>query len=349
MNIILISDIVLLVLALTALAIASYTDFKRREVANWLPFSLIIVAIIIRTMASILSSENFANIFLSLGLLLVFLLGFFFLLKNQRPWLEYAVAISFFVVWWFARRFNLDYLSGVFLIFGIFIILSNIMYYTKISGGADAKILLALAVVFSSTPVFLNQSYNLYIPIFSSFVFSSSPFIFDFFVNSLFVGFVFGLVFSIASAFKNKKPFQKSLKKNNQRFFVFKLVFLIVGVIFFILSFFEDNLLLLAIFLFITPYLIVFVYAVQESCMTKLKSWEELTEGDWLAKNVRIGNKVLKKTADGLTKNDISLIKKSGKRVPVLDGMPFVPVFLISVIICLIFGNLLFKLLEIMV
>ena len=122
MNVLFMGDIILIVLALAALIVASYTDFKKREVANWVSFSLVIVAIILRTIVSILLYTNFLSIVLSVGMLLVFLLGFFFLLRNQKPWLEYIVAIIFMIIWFFTSSFHLDYIRPVFLIFGIFII-----------------------------------------------------------------------------------------------------------------------------------------------------------------------------------------------------------------------------------
>jgi len=349
MNVLFIGDIILIVSALAALLVASYTDFKKREVANWISFSLVILAIILRTIVSIFVNTKLLSVLLALGMLLFFLLGFFFLLKNQKPWLEYVVSIIFIAIWFFTKSFNLDYLTPVFLVFGIFIILGNIMYYTKVSGGADVKILLALAVAFSTTPVFLHQSYNLYIPLLSGFVFSSSPFIFDFIVNSLFVGFVFGLIFSLIMALRNKNVFVKSFKETNRKYFLLKMIFLFFGIVFIVLSLSDGVFIILGVALLIIPYLIVFVNSVQQSCMIKSKSWKELTEGDWLVNNVKIGKTTLKKSADGLTKKDILLIKKSGKKVLVLDGMPFVPVFLISVILSLVVGNLLFLLLEAMV
>jgi len=349
MDLIFLSDIVLTVLALIALAIASYTDFKKREVANWISFSLIITAIIIRTIISVMVNQGVLSIFLSLGMLAVFLAGFFFLLKNERPWLEYVVAVIFIAIWFFSRTFHLNYLNPVFLFFGVFIIIANVIYYTKMSGGADGKILLALSVVFSTTPVFLIQNYNLYIPLFSGWVLSSSPFLFDFIVNSLFVGFVFGLVFSTIMALRNKKLFLESFKKLNRKMFLMKLIFIFFGFLFLVLALSDSVFFILGIALLIIPYLIVFVSAVQQSSMTKMKSWKELTEGDWIVNEVKIGGKVLKKTADGLTKKDILLIKKSGKKILVLDGMPYVPVFLISIIISLILWNLMFLLLEAMI
>jgi len=347
MNLIFLSDVILTVLALICLIVASYTDFKKREVANWISFSLLIAALVIRTMVSIFLASNFLQVILSFILFILFVLGIFFYLKNEVPWLEFVIAIIFIGVWFFSGFLNLNiYLVSCFLAFGILVILTNFMYYGKMSGGADVKILLALAVVFSTTPVFLKHAYDLFVPVFGFSV--PNIFLFDFFVDSLFVGLAFGVLFSIFMAFRNKKVFCKKFKEFSKKYLVFEIILIVLGIVLLILSIFQRFLIIFGIFLIIIPFLLVFISSVQEASMKKYKSWKELTEGDWLVEDVRVNKKIIKPSADGLTKKDILLIKKSGKKVLVLDGMPFVPVFLISLIVSLIFGNLLFLLLKIL-
>ena len=344
------SDIILVILALVALVVASYTDFKKREVANWISFSLLVVALVIRGIVAIAFATNFLTTIVSFLLVLLFLLGFFVYLKNSKPYLEYILGIVFIGLWYLFDQylfFMNDYLISCFLAFGIFVLITSLMYYGKMSGGADVKILLALAVVFSTNPVFFNHSYGLFVPIFGS----STPniFLFDFFVNSLIVGLIFGVLFSLFMVFKNKKAFSLKFKKLFRKYLVFEIIFAILGITFLIFSIFHRFLIVFGVFFLIVPVLIVFVSSVQESSMKSYKSWKELTEGDWLVSDVKIGKRIIKSSADGLTKKDILLIKKSGKKVLVLDGMPFVPVFLISLIVSLIFGNLLFLLLKVLI
>ncbi|MDO8460570.1 MAG: hypothetical protein Q7S74_05650, partial [Nanoarchaeota archaeon] len=71
--------------------------------------------------------------------------------------------------------------------------------------------------------------------------------------------------------------------------------------------------------------------------MLKLVSPQNLTEGDWLERDVRIGNKTIKKTVHGLSWNEIKLLRKANKKVYIKEGIPFVPAFLIAFIIMALF------------
>lgn len=350
MNLVFLSDIVLVVLALVCLVIASYTDLKKREVANWISFSLLIVAVIIRGLFVVITSTDALMIILSFALMSVFLLGFYLYLKNDKPWMEFIIAIVYIGIWYLFDQklfFMNDYLISCFLTFGIFIVLTNLMYYGKMSGGADVKILLALSVVFATSPVFLNFNYNLFSPILGFLM--PKIFLFDFLVNSLFVGLGFGILFSVFMIFKNKKEFSKKFKESFKKYWILGSVLIILGIVLLILSVIQKFFIVFGIAFILIPILLVLVTSVQESSMKRYKSWKELAEGDWLVSSVRIGKKIIRPSADGLSRKDILLIKKSGKKVLVLDGMPFIPVFLIALIISLIWGNLLYLLLQVLV
>jgi len=86
------------------------------------------------------------------------------------------------------------------------------------------------------------------------------------------------------------------------------------------------------ILIFVLPYLYLGAKAVDEVCMVKKISSKKLTEGDWLYESVRIGNKVIKKSWEGLNKKEIELLKKK-KFVLIRQGIPFSPVFLISFLV----------------
>ncbi len=58
----------------------------------------------------------------------------------------------------------------------------------------------------------------------------------------------------------------------------------------------------------------------------------KLREGDWLADNLKVGNKMISKKWEGLNHNQVLEIKKKFKKVKIKQGIPFVPVFLISFI-----------------
>ena len=65
-----------------------------------------------------------------------------------------------------------------------------------------------------------------------------------------------------------------------------------------------------------------------------------LTEGDWLAEDVRISKRTIKANFEGLSKKEISFLMKHKKSVKVKYGLPFVPVFLIAFLAELFIGNL---------
>ena len=89
----------------------------------------------------------------------------------------------------------------------------------------------------------------------------------------------------------------------------------------------------LAIFVFIIPYIYFSAKAIDEVFMIKEIKTGKLTEGDWLYKDLKIGRKLIKASWDGLTKEEIKLIKKRYKTILIRNGIPFGPVFLISYIL----------------
>jgi len=277
----LIADYILVFIAVLWIVVACLTDIKRREVANWLSFSLIAVALAVRALAAVFT---------------------------QKP--------SFFLYG----------IAGL----AAFFVLGNVLYYTRIFAGGDAKLLIALGAVFATTPSFINSASI------------RMPFLLLFFLNILLFGSAYGIFYSIALAIKNKKSFIKEFKRldietKKLRFFFLALLSLLLVML--LVAKLYDILFLVAIVL-IFPYLYIFVKAVENSCMIKLLAPKQLTEGDWLAKPVRIGKKIIKPKTEGLTIQDIAIIKKAKKKVLIKEGMPFVPVFLIAVLASLFFGDI---------
>jgi prepilin signal peptidase PulO-like enzyme (type II secretory pathway) len=67
--------------------------------------------------------------------------------------------------------------------------------------------------------------------------------------------------------------------------------------------------------------------------MVKNVNVKELTEGDWLFKDIKVGRKVIASNWRGLNKEEISQLRKKYRKVKIRRGIPFVPVFLISFLI----------------
>ena len=252
----------LFALALIWTFFATLQDFKSREVANWLNFSLIAFALAYRAFFSIfLSNYEF------------FLLG----------------------------------LSG----FAIFFVLAHALYYTKAFAGGDAKLLMGFGIIlpFSS---------------FGSLIQISLLFIFLLFL----IGALYSTLYSVFLVSKNKEKFKKEFNKKLKK----RKYPLLLSIFLFVLATiygFANPLAFFPALVFLIP--IIYIYTkTLDKCMIKLYSPSKLTEGDWLEKDVKLGNKIIKKSVHGLSKEEIELIKKHNKKVPIKEGIPFTPAFLIT-------------------
>ncbi len=79
---------------------------------------------------------------------------------------------------------------------------------------------------------------------------------------------------------------------------------------------------------------------IEEAIFIKKVNPKKLVEGDWIIEDIKVGRTIIKKTEIGLTKKDIEKIKKLYKQnkikyVYVKEGLPFVPSFLIALLILL--------------
>ncbi len=277
---------ILLIIALIALVIGTYTDIKTREVPDWLNYSLI---------------------FIGLGGRLIFSLA----------------------------ESNFSYIIEGLLGFVIFLILAYIMYYTGQWGGGDSKMLMGLGALI-----------GLQLKIDSLLV--------SFFINALFIGAIYGLLYSLRLAFSNKKKFFKEWKKLFSKKIVVRVrrVFLIIVLLLIILLFLTKDyilkilLLVLALTIILGFYIYVFVKAVENSCMFKYVKPIELTEGDWIAKDVKVNGKRICGPKDlGIEKKQIRKLvnfykKGKVKKILIKVGIPFVPSFLIAFLISITFGNI---------
>lgn len=207
--------------------------------------------------------------------------------------------------------------SGIGLL--VFFVLANILYNGKIFAGGDAKLLTALGAVISGLEILSNV---------------------------LVVGGLYGLVYSIGLGLINiKKVYPEiknkgSLESHPTLIFLIALVFIGVSV-----NYSPIYLFSLA---FIGLYCLqVFSSAVEKTALIKKVSPSDLTEGDWLVSDVRIGKNLIKANFSGLTKKDIQTIRKANKQVYIKYGIPFIPVFLIAFLVTVFAGNIFSLLLPI--
>ena len=258
----------LFVLALIWTFAAAIQDLKKREVANWLNFSLIVFAFAYRA---------------------------FYSIENKNP------------------QFFIYGLIG----FVIFLAFGYACYYGKVFAGGDAKLLMGIGIIMP----YENFSDFIILPI----VFMFVLFLF---------GSLYSLIYSIGIVIKNKnkfsKEFTKKFRKNKYSISTASISAIVVPLIF------HNPIAISSSILLLIPLLYVYTKSL-EVCMVKLYPPEKLTEGDWLEKNVKIGNKTIRKTVHGLSKKEIEILKKYNKSVLIKEGIPFVPAFLIALIFMVLF------------
>jgi len=284
MDLIMLSDILLFSIAFAFLIFASVTDIKRREVPNWLCFSLIAIAFAIRILASVLTS--------------------------QFSYLFYAI-----------------------IAFILFFALANVLYYAKFFGGGDAKLIIALAIVFATTPSFITMAA-------SSLELFQEPFLLSFLINTFFLGSVYSIFFIIFFAIKNYTSLRIEIKKLWRKNKTMRIIFIILAIVSLALTYFSTLFILFPIIILLFPFLYTIVKATENSCMIKLVSPKELTEGDWLVGKIKLGKKIIKPSVHGLNSKDIATLRKANKKVLIKYGIPFVPVFLIALVATALFGDL---------
>lgn len=278
--------IIIPLIAIIALIIGSITDIKRREVPDWLNFSLVPLGLGIRLIMSLASNDY--------SFIIAGLMGF-----------------------------------------AAFFILALIMFYTGQWGGGDSKMLIGLGALIGLD-------------------FSLKTTLISFLANVVIVGSLYGLVWSIFLVLKNKKKFLAEIKKILSSIITLRRIMIVVFAVLAVSALLIPDAVLklliisLIVVIFVSFYLLIFIKAVEKSCMLKYVKPTEVTEGDWIAKDIFIDKKYISGPKDlGIEKKNLNKLiayYKKGKinKVLIKIGIPFVPSFLIAYILTIIFGNLLF-------
>lgn len=283
---------------------AVYTDFKRREVPDWINYFLIIIGLVGHGIVS--------------------------LIQNSPKPLVYSALAAF-----------------------SFFILANLMYYSGSWGGGDAKFLVALGALLPIYPETLLKVLNPSI--------ANWPFLVTLFFNTILFGAILGGIYTVYKGLKNKEKIRKEIKKilSKKSMIIIRSI-LPISSIFILLAFlFFSDYLAFAVFLWtisvILFYSIILSMAVEKISMLKRISPSVLTEGDWIAETIKIDGKIIyKKRQTGIEEKEIEILKRletEGKLKDVLikEGLPFLPAFLGGIIFSIIFGDILFKILSIII
>lgn len=196
--------------------------------------------------------------------------------------------------------------------FAIFFVLAHLFYYTRTFAGADAKLLMGIGVILP----FENLEGLLVL---------SLEFIFLLF----FLGTIYSIAYSLFLAFRNKEKFMKEFKKDIYAYknWIFLTGLMAVFIFILFMSWIGGA---LAIGVFLASMLFIYLKSFEKSCLIVERKSSELMEGDWLEKEIRAGSRIINKSVHGLSKEEIKLLKKYGKKVIIKQGIPFVPAFLLA-------------------
>jgi len=256
--------------------------------------------------------------------------------REVPDWINYGlifagigIALMRSVISW-----NIMFLVYSLIGLGVFYLVGAAMYYTGQWGGGDSKMMMGLGALIGINWTDFH---------------SGLPFLISFFIYTIFIGAVYGLVWSLALAYKRRKEFKKTFSEKLKTMQKIKigLIVMVVGSIiatFFIPTLYRMILLLTAFMLGLTFYMFIFIKSVEKSCMLKQIATKDLTEGDWIAEEVKIKGKLITGPKDlGIQKHQIAILQKSNiKKVLVKEGIPFVPSFLGAFIVTMIYGSSLF-------
>ena len=215
-------------------------------------------------------------------------------------------------------------------LFGFLIasVISLVLFYSGQWGGGDAKLLMGIGAI-----------KGLSIGIFGFY------FILEFFLLTMMAGAIYGVMWMLFLAVKNRKLFLVEYKKlNTKKMILIKKVLFVTSFCIAILTlllnpYVELTILMLALIfaLFFSLYFFLIVKAVENGCMIKKQNISKLTEGDWVIQDKNISELGIELDKTGISSDQINKLKKSKlKTVVVKEGIPFVPSFLLAYLFMLL-------------
>lgn len=210
--------------------------------------------------------------------------------------------------------------------FLVFFLLALLFYYTKQWGGADSKLLMGLGAVLGADFIFALNNSNSYS-------------LLMFFIVLLFVGAIYGLIWSVCLAVIKRKLFMKTFRNKLKEHLKEHLVIILISFLLLFTLLISPALIILALFPLLTFYVFMFISSVEESCFIKKVLPGKVTEGDWLAHDIVVKGKtkVFSKTLEREDLHKIWKLAADGnvKRVVIKEGIPFVPSLLLAYVLLL--------------
>jgi Flp pilus assembly protein protease CpaA len=222
----------------------------------------------------------------------------------------------------------------------IFYAIALAMYHSGSWGGGDAKLLIGLGALIPVFPMQLATNFTKIAP---------WPFMLTLWFNILLVGTVYTSILITTKIITHWEDFKKNsrnqlIKHKNLTLAVTSSILLPAT-----LTIFKKEMIIisalwaLAIFAF---YLTLTTKALEKTCMYRKIEPKKLVEGDWVQDTIKLKNKtIFKPKRTGIEKKEIIeliKLKKQGiiDKVNVKEGFPYIPAFLIALIISLTLGDL---------
>lgn len=247
--------------------------------------------------------------------------------REVPDWLSYGLIFTAFgirIIFSFEMGWTI-LLSGI-IGFIICLALAFLFYYTGQWGGGDSKLLMGMGAIIGISYPLSTESFDLLI----------------FFLALLFLGAIYGLIYMIVISIIKRKLFVKEFVRRIEKQKKLHLSLMIVSLLFAVLTFFQTFFWTLIVMPLGLYYLFNFVNAVEKTCFFKKTPAKNLTEGDWLAEDVKINSKIIVE-AKTLELEDLVKLRKLKRLILIKEGVPFVPSFLFAYLL-LIFGQELLKL-----
>ena len=88
---------------------------------------------------------------------------------------------------------------------------------------------------------------------------------------------------------------------------------------------------------FLFPFLYTYAKTIEKECFIWEVNWDKVTVGDWLVEEVKIGKKKISPYWEGLSEEEVKMIRKARKKVKIKYGIPFIPSFFLGFVLLLIF------------
>lgn len=240
-------------------------------------------------------------------------------------------ALSIRLAWFLATGEEGVFLPALLVSFA-FLLISIAMYFSRQWGGGDLLILTALGAAFGTLPPEFPDR-NGPLPLWAGI-----------FINVFFIGAVYGIIWIFSFLLTRKDVLRETCGKIAKYWFVSAPIFLAGALSAIYMDFigkaFGASLVLLYFALLSSK-------SAENIVFTRKTLPENLQVEDWIVGKVTSkGRPVVNESTTGLTKDDIERIVSLSKRglldqrkVSVKEGIPFVPVFFLSLLVSLFLGN----------